>query len=41
MNENNTGLHLYLHLDKRRKYKRDARASTNQREQYKVLFIYL
>jgi hypothetical protein len=25
---------LYLRLDRRRQYKRDARASTNQREQY-------
>jgi hypothetical protein len=34
MNKNNIGLHLYLHLDRRQKYKRDARASTSQREQY-------
>jgi hypothetical protein len=34
MNKNNTGLHLYLRLDKRQKYKCDARASTSQREQY-------
>jgi hypothetical protein len=27
-------LHLYLRLDRRQKYKRDARASTSQREQY-------
>jgi hypothetical protein len=27
-------LHLYLRLDRRRKYKCDARASTSQREQY-------
>jgi hypothetical protein len=31
---NNNELHLYLRLDRRCKYKRDARASTNQREQY-------
>jgi hypothetical protein len=34
MNKNNTGLHLYLRLDRRCQYKRDARVSTNQREQY-------
>jgi hypothetical protein len=34
MNKNNTGLHLYLRLDRRCKYKRDAQASTNQHEQY-------
>jgi hypothetical protein len=34
MNKNNIELHLYLWLDRRRKYKRDARASTSQREQY-------
>jgi hypothetical protein len=34
MNKNNTGLHLYLWLDKRCQYKRDTRANTNQREQY-------
>jgi hypothetical protein len=34
MNKNNIELHLYLRLDRRQKYKRDARASTNQREQY-------
>jgi hypothetical protein len=34
MNRNNTRLHLYLRLDRRKKYKRDARASTSQREQY-------
>jgi hypothetical protein len=34
MNKNNTELHLYLWLDRRCQYKRDARASTNQREQY-------
>jgi hypothetical protein len=26
---------MYLRLDKRRKYKRDARANTSQREQYR------
>jgi hypothetical protein len=31
---NNIESHLYLWLDRRQKYKRDARASTNQREQY-------
>jgi hypothetical protein len=41
MNKNNIELHLYLRLDRRQKYKRDARASTSQREQYGVLFIYL
>jgi hypothetical protein len=34
MNKNNIELHLYLWLDRRQKYKRDARASINQREQY-------
>jgi hypothetical protein len=34
MNENNTRLHLYLRLDRRYENKRDARANTNQREQY-------
>jgi hypothetical protein len=34
MNKNNIELHLYLRLDRRQKYKRDARASTSQREQY-------
>jgi hypothetical protein len=34
MNKNNTGLHLYLRLDRRQKYKRDAQASTSQCEQY-------
>jgi hypothetical protein len=34
MNKNNIELHLYLRLDIRQKYKRDARASTSQREQY-------
>jgi hypothetical protein len=35
MNKNNTELQLYLWLDRRQRYKRVARASTNQREQYK------
>jgi hypothetical protein len=34
MNKNNIELHLYLQLDRRQKHKRDARASTSQREQY-------
>jgi hypothetical protein len=34
MNKNNTELHLYLRVDRRQKYKRDARASTSQHEQY-------
>ena len=34
MNKNNTELHLYLRLDRRQKYKCDARANTSQREQY-------
>jgi hypothetical protein len=34
MNKNNIGLYLYLRLDKRQKYKRDAQASTSQCEQY-------
>ena len=34
MSKNNTGLHLYLRLDRKWKNKRDARASTSQREQY-------
>jgi hypothetical protein len=34
MNKNNIELHLYLRLDKRQRYKHDARASTSQREQY-------
>jgi hypothetical protein len=34
MNKNNIELHLYLRLDRRKKYKCDARASTSQREQY-------
>jgi hypothetical protein len=35
MNKNNIELHLYLRLDRRQKYKRDARASTSQREKYR------
>jgi hypothetical protein len=34
MNKNNIELHLYLRLDRRQRYKCDAQASTNQREQY-------
>jgi hypothetical protein len=34
MNKNNIELHLYLRLDRRQRYKRNARASTSQREQY-------
>jgi hypothetical protein len=34
MNKNNIRLHLYYWPNRRRKYKRDARASTSQREQY-------
>jgi hypothetical protein len=34
MNKNNIELHLYLWLDRRQKYKRDAQASISQREQY-------
>jgi hypothetical protein len=34
MNKNNIELHLYLRLDRRQKYKRDAQASTSHREQY-------
>jgi hypothetical protein len=36
MNKNNIELHLYLQLDRRQKSKRDARANTDQREQYRV-----
>jgi hypothetical protein len=42
MNINNIELHLYLWLDRRRKFKCDARMNTSQREQYGVtvhLFI--
>jgi hypothetical protein len=31
---NNIELHLYLHLDRRKKSKRDTRMNTSQREQY-------
>jgi hypothetical protein len=31
---NNIELQIYLRLDRRKKYKRDAQASTSQREQY-------
>jgi hypothetical protein len=34
MNKDTIELHLYLRLDRRQRYKRDARASTSQREQY-------
>jgi hypothetical protein len=34
MNKNNIESHLYLRLDRRQKYKRDARTNTSQREQY-------
>ena len=34
MNKNNTGLHLYLRLDRGQKYKHDTQASTSQREHY-------
>jgi hypothetical protein len=34
MNKNNIELHLYLRLGRRQRYKRDARASTSQHEQY-------
>jgi hypothetical protein len=42
VNKNNIELHLYLRLERRQKYKRDARANTSQHEQYGVtvhLFI--
>jgi hypothetical protein len=35
MNKNNIELHLYLRFNRRQRYKRDARASTSQREQYR------
>jgi hypothetical protein len=35
INRNNIKLHLYLRLDRRRKYKRDARVNTSQCEQYR------
>jgi hypothetical protein len=34
MNKNNIDLHLYLRLDRRRKYNRDTQVNINQREQY-------
>jgi hypothetical protein len=34
MNKNNIELHLYLRFDRKQRYKRDARASTSQRERY-------
>jgi hypothetical protein len=34
MNKKKIELHLYLRLDRRQRYKRDALASTSQREQY-------
>jgi hypothetical protein len=34
MNKNNIELYLYLRLDRRQKFKCDARASTSQCEQY-------
>jgi hypothetical protein len=34
MSKNNIELHLYLRLDRRQRYKRDARVNTSQREQY-------
>jgi hypothetical protein len=42
MSINNIELHLYLRLDRSRKFKCDARVNTSQREQYGVtvhLFI--
>jgi hypothetical protein len=35
MNKNNIELHLYLRLDRGQRYKRDARVSTSQSEQYR------
>jgi hypothetical protein len=35
MNKNNIELHLYLRLDRRQRYKCDARANTSRREQYR------
>jgi hypothetical protein len=35
MNKNNIELYLYLRLDRSQRYKRDARACTSQREQYR------
>jgi hypothetical protein len=34
MDKNNIELHLYLWLDRRQKFKRDARANISQCEQY-------
>jgi hypothetical protein len=34
MNDDNTELHSYLRFDRKWKYKRDAKMSTSQREQY-------
>jgi hypothetical protein len=34
MNKNNIKLHLYLRLDWRQRYNRDAPMNTSQREQY-------
>jgi hypothetical protein len=34
MNKNNIELHVYLRLDRRQRFMRDARANTSQREQY-------
>jgi hypothetical protein len=39
MNMNNIKLHLYLRLDRRRKFKCDARVNTSQREQYGVIVL--
>jgi hypothetical protein len=36
MSINNIELHLYLRLDRRRKFKYDARVNTSQREQYDI-----
>jgi viroplasmin and RNaseH domain-containing protein len=35
MNNDNIELHLYLWLDRKWKYKREAKISTSQREQYR------
>jgi hypothetical protein len=37
MNKNNVELHLYLQLERRQKYKCDARVSISQREQYRSI----
>jgi hypothetical protein len=34
MNKSNIELHSYLRFDRKQRYKRDARASTSQHEQY-------